>query len=202
MHNYQVIRNVKQINLSIPGEILCRRDLTINQKLILGLDYALHKKLGYNSYSSKEVGKMLKINTTYVSLCRKQLEEKGLLKKNGRSFCLTRKALDFEKKSRFQYAVLKDLLNHLSRGFREYFAKRKTTASKLAISVEAISKWNRELHEAGLFAEYTHNSGYCTKQAVIITCSFIAGKPCRDFNHEKDYQGQWVRSVPLLGEGA
>lgn len=215
MHKHHVIRNDRQINLSIPGEILSRKDLTVNQKLLLGLDFALNKKLGFNSYTGSEVAKMLQINSTYVSLCRNQLVEKGLLTKNGRRYSLTGNALDLQKRSAFQYTVLRDLLNQevgtgakllwsvynsLSQGCREYFAKRKTTAYKLGVSVEAVSKWNRELNEAGLFAEYGHNSSYCTKQTVIITCSFMHGGPMRELRREKDYKGDWVRCAPLLGE--
>ncbi len=215
MHKHHVIRNDRQINLSIPSEILSRKDLTVNQKLLLGLDFALNKKLGFNSYNGSEVAKMLQINSTYVSLCRNQLVEKGLLTKNGRRYSLTGNALDLQKRSAFQYTVLRDLLNQdvgtgakllwsvynqLSQGFRDYFAKRKTTATKLGSGVEAVSKWNRELNYAGLFAEYHHNSAYCTKQTVIITCSFVHGEPVREYFREKDYNGNWMRCAPLLGE--
>ena len=213
MHKHHVIHNDRQINLSIPGEILSRQDLTLNQKLLLGLDFALHKKLGFNSYSNRKVEEMLKTNSTYISLCRHQLVEKGLLKKVGRRYYLTDKALDVQKSSAFHYTVLRDLLNQdigvgakllwsvynqLSQGFRNYYKKRKTTAAVLGISIEAVSKWNRELNDAGLFAQYRHNSGYCTKQTVIVTCSFIHGKAVREIYREKDHNGDWVRCAPLL----
>lgn len=217
MHKHHLIRNDRQLNLSIPGEILSRQDLTPNQKLILGLDFALLKKLGFNSYTSSKVAKMLHINSTYISLCRNQLIEKDLLRKIGRRYFLTANALDLQKTSAFHYTVLSDLLNQkigtgakllwsvynsLSRGVENYFAKRETTACKLGVSVGAISKWNRELNSAGLFTEYIHKSGYCTKQTVIVTCCFVKGKSTVDYDREKDGNGSWVKVVPLFNESA
>lgn len=139
------------------------------------------------------------------------------MRKTGRRYFLTEKALDLQKRSAFQYTVLRDLLNQdigigakllwsvynsLSQGFRKYFKKRKTTATVLGVSIEAVSKWNRELNEAGLFTKYSHNSSYCTKQTVIITCSFINGKVVREVYREKDHNCDWVKCAPLLGETA
>lgn len=208
MRNNQVIRNDKQPNLLIPGEILSQTDLTLNQKLILGLDFALHRKLGYNSYLNTEIAEMLGINFSYVSLCRNQLVDKNLLIKSGRSYSLTENALKLQEQSRFNYTVLQDLLfqdlstgakllwsvyDSLSQGYREYFAKRETTAKKLGISVEAISKWNRELNNAGLFTEFQHKSRYGVKQTIIITCSFKSNKtPVFIYNRKKDNKGNWI----------
>ena len=58
--------------------------------------------------------------------------------------------------------------NSLSKGRREYFAKRSYTSKRLYSSVESITNWTKELEGCQLLKEYRHRRGYCSSQKVII----------------------------------
>lgn len=96
--------------------------------------------------------------------------------------------------------LLWGLYNSVSRGFKDYFAKRETTARQLAISVETVTKYTKSLNHAGLLKLYKHNFGYCSSQTVIVTCDIINGEFITELNRAKDHQGNWERSVdfPIL----
>jgi len=62
--------------------------------------------------------------------------------------------------------------NSISKGEKEYFARREYTANRMNASVESISKWAKSLYEKGLFKKYEIVTGYYTHQRRIITCRF------------------------------
>lgn len=213
MHNYHPTKKDKQLSLSIPGKLLSS-GLTLNQKYILGLDFSLKEKFGYNSYSHKEVSKMISIHPNIIGNSRKALIELNLLEKKGRKYFLTQKSLKFLEDDKGQIVLPFDLYtisdlntgakllwgvyNFISRGFRDYFALRETTAAKMNVSVGSITNWTKELNQKGLFKMYGHKNGYCTSQAVLVTCTFIKGKPDLVLNREKDHNGNWCLLMPLL----
>lgn len=213
MHNYHPTKKDKQLSLSIPGRLLAS-GLTLNQKYILGLDFSLNMKLGYNSYSHKEVGKMIKVHPNIVGSSRKVLIEQRLLEKNGRKYFLTQKALEFLENDKGQIILPFDLYslsdmstgakllwgvyNFISRGFRDYFALRETTAAKMNVSVGSITNWTKELNQKKLLKMYEQRNGYCTSQTLVVTCSFIKGKPDLILSREKDNNGNWRPIMPLL----
>ncbi|MDT0646947.1 hypothetical protein RM545_09610 [Zunongwangia sp. F260] len=213
MHNYHPTKKDKQLSLSIPGRLLTSK-LTLNQKYILGLDFSLNGKLGYNSYSHKEVGKLIKLHPNIVGSSRKVLIEQRLLEKNGRKYFLTQKALEFLEDDKAQILLPFDLYtlsnvntgakllwgvyNFISRGFRDYFALRETTAAKMGVSVGSITNWTKELNQERLLKMYEHRNGYCTSQTVVVTCTFIKRKVELDLNREKDHNGNWRPIMPLI----
>lgn len=79
--------------LKIPVKILAEQELTLNEKYILGLDYALLEKLGYNNYTNKAVQDILHIHRNLISRARIQLIKKGFLSKEKRVYRLTPLAL-------------------------------------------------------------------------------------------------------------
>lgn len=213
MHNYHPSKKDKQLSLLIPGKLLAS-GLTINQKYILGLNFSLKEKFGYNSYSHKEVGKMVNLHPNIVGSARKALVEQRLLLKNGRKYTLTHKALEFSEDDKGQVVLPFDLYslsnvntgakllwgvyNFISRGFRDYFALRETTAARINVSVGSITNWTKELDQKRLLKMYEHRNGYCTSQTVVVTCSFIKGKPDLVLNREKDHLGNWRPIMPLF----
>ncbi len=213
MHNYQPTKKDKQLSLSIPGKLLVS-GLTLNQKYILGLDFSLKGKFGYNSYSHKEVSKRIKLHPNIVASSRKALVEQRLLEKNGRKYFLAQKALEFLEDDKGQIVLPFDLYNisdlntgakllwgvynFISRGFRDYFALRETTATKMSVSVGSITNWTKELNQKNLLKMYEHRNGYCTSQTVVVTCTFVKGKVDLDLNREKDHFGNWRPIMPLL----
>lgn len=212
MHNYHPTKKDKQLSLSIPGRLLAS-GLTLNQKYILGLDFSLNMKLGYNSYSHIEVGKMIKLHPNIVGSSRKALVEQRLLVKIGRKYYPTKKALEFLEDDKGQILLPFDLYtlsnvnagakllwgiyNFISRGFRDYFALRETTAAKMNVSVGSITNWTKELNQKRLLKVYEHRNGYCTSQTVVVTCTFIKGKVELGLSREKDHHGNW-RPIMLL----
>lgn len=88
--------------------------------------------------------------------------------------------------------------NFISRGFRDYYSLRETTAAKMNVCVGSITNWTKELNEKRLLKLYEHRTGFCTSQTVVVTCTFIKGKPDLILNREKDHNGNWRPIMPLL----
>lgn len=213
MNNHLPLKKDKQLNLSIPGKVLAS-DLSLNQKYILGLDFALSQKRGSNSYLHSEVGEFLGLHPNIVAKSRRALVIQGLLQKNGRNYKLTEKGLEFAEDDKgmiilpYDLYTCKDLgtgpkllwgvYNFISRGFRDYFAQRETTAAKINVSVGSITNWTKELNQKKLLKMYEHENGYCSRQTLIVTCTFISGKPDLDLNREKDHNGNWIQVMPLF----
>lgn len=180
----------KPMVVEIPFYILSNISLSLNEKLIYGLDYSFAKKLGFNIMSSKDISQLLNIHQNIVGKCRKNLIELGFLRKDGRKYFLEDKSIGSENKDTdrrnivlpievYSTKILKTgekLLwgeyNSISKGTRYYFAKREYTANRLGISVESVSKWSKSLYTNGFLDEYELKSGYCTHQRKIITCRF------------------------------
>jgi len=78
----------RKLIIEIPFEILSDKGLALNEKLVLGLDFSLRKKLGFNQMTSKEMGGLLSLHPNIVGSCRKNLVEKGYLVKEGRKYFL------------------------------------------------------------------------------------------------------------------
>lgn len=188
----------RKLIIEIPFEILMNSELSLNEKLLLGLDFSLTKKLGFNQITNKGVGELFNLHPNIVGDCRKSLLEKGYLVKEGRKYFLTDHyktvhkseeslentknkdqrniKLPIEIYSNKELKTGEKLLwgeyNSISKGEKEYFAKREHTANRLSVSVESISNWTKSLNEKGLFKKYQIVTGYHTHQRKIITCRF------------------------------
>lgn len=179
----------KPLTVRIPAIILSYTGLSFNEKLLLGLDYSFQKKKGYTIMTNVEVGRLFRLNPNIVGYCRKSLVNKGFLCKYKRKYTLTslwkslppscdnrEVFLPFEIYNHPDINTGSKLLwgeyNSMSKGKNEYFAKREYTAQRLGASVESISHWTKILYENNLLKSYFINTGYCTKQKVVITCSF------------------------------
>lgn len=184
----------KKIVLKIPFQILLNPELSLNEKLVLGLDFSLAGKLGFNQMSHTEVGKQLNLHSNIVGSCRRSLVKRRLLIKEGKKYTIRfdfLSMMDGEDLSSLDKRDLKipyeiynnnDLktgekllwseYNSISKGYRYYFAKREHAAKRLAVSVESVSNWIKSLHEKGLFKEYKLEAGYCTHQRKIKTVVF------------------------------
>lgn len=187
-----------KLMIEIPFEILMNSELSLNEKLLLGLDFSLKNKLGFNQLTNKDVGGFFNLHPNIVGDCRKSLLEKGYLTKEGRKYFLTDHyktvhkseeshentknkdqrniKLPFEIYSNKALKTGEKLLwgeyNSISKGEKEYFAKREHTANRLNVSVESVSNWTKSLNEKGLFRKYQIVTGYHTHQRKIITCRF------------------------------
>ncbi|MDV3911532.1 hypothetical protein CMT79_04730 [Elizabethkingia anophelis] len=184
----------KKIVLKIPFQILLNPELSLNEKLVLGLDFSLAGKLGFNQMSHTEVGKQLNLHSNIVGSCRRSLVKRGLLIKEGKKYTIRFDFLSImdgkdlssldkrDIKIPFEIYNNNDLktgekllwgeYNSISKGNRYYFAKREHAAKRLAVSVESVSNWTKSLYEKGLFREYKLVTGYCTHQRKIITVVF------------------------------
>lgn len=181
----------KPLTIEIPFEILCNTVLSLNEKLLFGLDFTFEKKLGFNQMTNKKIGDLLNIHPNIVSNCRKNLVQQGFLEKDLRKYYITDhyKNFDYSTTKDFRNVMLpieiynsyklktgEKLLwgeyNSISKGERYYFAKREYTSKRLGVSVESISNWTTSLYNKGFFKEYKLQTGYCTHQRKIITCSF------------------------------
>lgn len=185
--------------IEIPFGILSSKELSLNEKLILGLDFSFGKKLGFNQMSNLEIGKLLNLHPNIVGSCRRHLLENQYLMKEGRKYFLTdhyKTAQEFETngveksenkdqrniKVPFEIYADKSLktgekllwgeYNSISKGENYYFAKREYTAKRLNVSVESITNWTKSLFDKSLLEEYQVIAGYCTHQRKIITCCF------------------------------
>jgi Mn-dependent DtxR family transcriptional regulator len=184
-----------KLTVEIPFEILSSSELSLNEKLIFGLDFSLKSKLGFNQITSKDVGVLFNLHPNIVGDYRKSLLKKGYLTKEGRKYFLTDHYKTAEKSEEIQenkdrrnikipfevYSnralnkgekLLWGEYNSISKGEKEYFASREYTANRLKVSVESISNWTKSLNEKGLFKKYEIVSGYYTHQRRIITCRF------------------------------
>lgn len=181
----------KRFVLKIPSTIISSAELSFNEKLILGVDFTFQAKKGYNGLTNLKIGELLSLHVNIVSYCRKNLVEKGFILKQKTKYILTEKHQQFETEDRRQiylpYQIYghKDLAtgakllwgeyNSISRGTKEYFAKRSFTSKRLNASEESITNWTKQLMEYRLLNKYEHRKGYCTSQKVIITCKFKNG---------------------------
>ncbi|MEC3876026.1 hypothetical protein [Chryseobacterium salviniae] len=184
-----------KLTIEIPFEILSSSELSLNEKLLLGLDFSLRSKLGFNQLTNKDVGKLFKLHPNIIGDCRKNFVEKGYLMKEGRKYFLTDYYKTAEESEEIQEnkdqrniklpfeiytnKVLKTgekLLwgeyNSISKGVKEYFASREYTANRLNVSVESVTNSTKSLNEKGLFKKYEIVTGYYTHQRKIITCRF------------------------------
>jgi len=189
----------RPLAIEIPFEILSSEELSLNEKLILGLDFSFEKKLGFNIMSNLEIGKLLNLHPNIVGSCRRHLLENQYLTKEGRKYFLTdhyKTGQEFEtngveksenkdqrniklpfeiyadKRLKTGEKLLWGEYNSISKGDRDYFAKREYTAKRLNVSIESISNWTKSLFEKELLREYHLITGYCTHQRRIITCCF------------------------------
>lgn len=188
----------KRTNLKVSPEILTNMELSINEKLILSLDYTLSLKKGYNIMTNVDIGKLFKLHKNIVGNCRKSLIEKGYLVKDitdKRKHILTDKLrsvkiplingktdkraiiIPFEIYSHPDLETGSKLLwgeyNSMSKTENGYFSKRVTTSKRMNVSVGSITNWTKELDLYGLLKEYQLNSGYYTKQKVVRTKEFV-----------------------------
>ncbi|WP_026836539.1 hypothetical protein [Gillisia sp. JM1] len=206
--------NGRQLSLVIPSKILSETSLTFNDKILLGFDCALSNKLGYNNYTNNHLSSFLNLHINSISNSRKALVENGYLFKTGRKYHLSEKSLKIlEGDNQIIYLpfavynlktiksgekLLWGLYNSVSRGFKDYFAKRLTTANNLSMSVETVTKYTKALNQAGLLKLYTHNSGYCSNQTVIVTCEVFNGEISTELNRTRDHRGDWIRSANFI----
>jgi len=203
--------NGRQLSLVLPSKILSKTSLTLNDKIVIGFDFALLQKLGYNNYTNNHLSSFLNLHVNSISNSRKVLVEKGYLIKIGRKYQLTNKSLKilegdnqriylpFEiynlKTIKSGEKLLWGLYNSVSRGYKDYFAKRVTTANNMAMSVETVTKYTKCLDRVGLLKLYKHNFGYCSSQTVIVTCDVIKGEIIGDLYRTKDHHGDWIRFI-------
>ncbi|MEO2063258.1 MAG: hypothetical protein ABGW97_09770 [Christiangramia sp.] len=175
----------RQLSLVYPAEILRQVELTPNDKLVLGFDFAFYNKRGYNSYTNIEIGERLNLHVNSVSNSRKALIRNQFLQKSGRKYYLTEKSIELFKRSDqiillpknvYQHGQLKSgekllwgIYNSISRGYKEYFAKRETTSTMLGVSKETVTAYTKKLSQSGLLKKYTHDYGYCSTQTKIVT---------------------------------
>lgn len=172
------------ITIKIPSQILSNTELTNNQKIILGLDYTLSLKKGFNKLTNTQISKMLNIHPNIVCKSRKSLVNQNYLKKEKAIYQLTDRYKSFKVKDKRQI-ILVDYIytnKHLSTGSKllwgeynsfcrtneNYFGSREFTSVRLGCSKESISNWTKELLNEGLI-DYQLKSGYCTKQKVVVT---------------------------------
>jgi len=179
----------RQLNIRIPANILGDIDLSFNEKIILGLHYSLSKKRGYVSMNNVEIGKILNLHPNIINYCHKNLIEKGFLYKEKRVYTLTDKVQEIKNPSGDNREILlppeiysskmntgAKLLwgeyNSISKGIKNYFAKREYTARRIGASEQSITNWTKELESNNFLSEYYHKSGYAVSQKIIVTCTF------------------------------
>ena len=178
----------KQLTLRIPVEILAETELSLKEKYLLGIDFNLIEKEGYNCYTNKAIGQMLQLHPNLVSQSRKSLLKKGFLCKDGRKYYLSDLAENYlnqndmmayiypwvyqNKKLCTGAKLLYGEYNSISRSQKNYFAKREYTAKKLNVSVESVTNWTKQLQKEGCLESYFHRRGYCSNQKVIRTSNF------------------------------
>ena len=214
MYNNLLFKENKQLVLKIPATILSNTQLSFNEKLILGLDYAFQSKKGYNILSNNKVGELLNLHTNIVSYCRKNLLQNKFLFRVKRKYTLTEKHKNTSTEDKREVYLPFEIYNHkhlktgskllwgeynsISKGRREYFAKRNFTAKRLNASQESITNWTKQLNEHQLLKKYEHRTGYCTSQKVIITCEFKNDQKVLDITHVQNPQGEWVIKRPKM----
>lgn len=179
----------RQLNVRIPANILADTDLSFNEKLILGLHYSLDKKRGYVSMTNVGIGKTLNLHPNIVNYCHKNLIKKGFLQKEKRVYTLTDKLQHLPNLSNDNREILIPVeiyssslntgakllwgeYNSISKGIKNYFAKREYTARRIGASEQSITNWTKELESNNFLSEYYHKSGYAVSQKIIVTCTF------------------------------
>lgn len=189
---------MNKLTVEVPFEILSNSELSLNEKLLLGLDFSFKSKLGFNQLTNKNVAELFSIHPNIVGSCRKKLVEMNYLIRQGRKYFLTDHYKSAEKSEEnhgnienrdrrnikipfeiYSNTALKTgekLLwgeyNSISKGEKKYFASREYTANRLSVSVESVSNWTKSLYEKSLFEDYMVISGYCSHQRRIITYRF------------------------------
>lgn len=207
----------KKLILKIPSTILSNNILSLNEKLILSLDYTFNLKKGFNKLSNKQVAQLFNIHSNIVSYCRKRLVDKHFLQKNKSVYRLTDKHLqikqDFDQRDVYLpfeiynhsklnagAKLLWGEYNSISIGYKEYFAKRSYTANRLNVSEESVTNWTKQLEQHQLLKKYELRKGYCKSQKVIITCQFNDERKILDITHVKNPSGEWVlKRAKILG---
>lgn len=214
MYNNLHSKENKQLVLRIPATILSSKELSLNEKLILGLDYTYQSKKGYTKLTNSKTGQLLCLHRNIVSYCRKNLVQKGFLLKQKTKYNLTGKHKELQTEDQREVFLPFEIYNHdqlstgakllwgeynsISKGRREYFAKRSYTSSRLNASEESITNWTKQLEEYQLLKKYEHRTGFCTSQKVVITCEFIEGQKILDITHIQNPQGEWVLRRPKM----
>jgi Mn-dependent DtxR family transcriptional regulator len=175
--------------IKIPFKILSSSELSLNDKLILGLDYTFSSKNGSNTMNNKQVSELFHLHTNIVGDCRKRLVAQGYLSKDKQIYFLTSKFEDFlpqledertiyipsliyrHPKLRTGEKLLWGEYNSMSEGVKAYFASREYTAKRLDVSKESITNWTNSLEQKKLIT-ILYNIGYCTHLRLITTCKF------------------------------
>ncbi|MFV0531746.1 MAG: hypothetical protein ACK5MD_09975 [Flavobacteriales bacterium] len=188
MHNNPHSNGNTQLIVKIPASILSNKELSLNEKLILGLHYTFDFKLGKTFLTNIQIGELFHLHPNIVSYSQKNLSNKGFIKKNGNSYTVSHRHLKTDVIDKREIYLPYQIYNHkqlptgakllwgeynsISKGEREYFAKRSYTTSRLNVSEESITNWTKKLKEYQLLKSYTHNRGFCKSQKVVITCKF------------------------------
>ena len=208
MYNNLHSRESKQLVLKIPATILSNTALSFNEKLILSLDYTYQSKKGYTKLSNSKIGKLFNLHVNIISKARRNLVLKVFLSKD--------KYMEFEVDDKREVYLPYEIYNHkelstgakllwgefnsISKGRREYFAKRCYTSKRLSASVESVTNWTKQLQKHQLLKSYRHRTGYCTSQRVVVTCEFIEGEKILDITYIQNPKGEWVRRrAKMLG---
>lgn len=188
MHNNLHLSRNTQLIVKIPATIISNKELSLNEKLILGLHYTFDFKLRKTVLTNKQIGELFHLHPNIVSYCRKNLLEKGFIRKIKSTYTITHKYLQTETIDKREVYLPFEIYNYqnlptgakllwgeynsISKGKREYFAKRSYTAQRLQVSEESITNWTKKLREYQLLKSYTHKRGYGKSQKVIITSNF------------------------------
>lgn len=188
MHNNLHSDGNTQLIVKIPAKILSNKQLSLNEKLILGLHYTYDFKLRKTVLTNKKIGELFHLHPNIVSYCQKNLLQKGFINKIKATYTVTHKHIQTETIDKRAIYVPFEIYNHkqlptgakllwgeynsISKGKREYFAKRSYTAKRLQVSHESITNWTKKLMEYQLLKSYMHKRGYGKSQKVIITCIF------------------------------
>lgn len=214
MYNNLNSKEKKQLLLKIPATILSNKELSFNEKMILGLDYTYQSKKGYTKLANSVIGQKLSLHKNIVSYSRRSLLNKGFLSKDSLKYTLAEKHKKLEVNDKREIYLPFEIYNHqklstgakllwgeynsISKGKREYFAKRSYTSERLNASEESITNWTKQLEEHQLLKKYEHRKGYCKSQRVIITCEFVDGEKFLDITHIQNPQGEWVLKRPKM----
>jgi hypothetical protein len=149
--------NIVPLIIKIPAKILSNSELSLNDKLILGLDYAFSLKNGNNTLNHKQVSERLNLHSNIVGESRKNMILMGYLSKVKQTYFLTSKFEEFSTiiddertiyipfeiyshpKLRTGEKLLWGEYNSFSKGENFYFASREYTAKRLNVSKESIT---------------------------------------------------------------
>lgn len=186
-NNPQLIPKEKRIALIIPSAVLYDHRLSLNDKLVLGIDYCFKKKLDYNSMPNTEIGCLLKLHPNIISKSRRKLLKLGYLRKEKRNYYLNDIDLSVSKEDQRDLIIpfwvyhsnlssgsklLWAEYNSFSNNGKSYYASREFSAKRLGCTKESITNWTKELLQKDFLKYYELKSGYCTKQRSIVTYKF------------------------------